>query len=72
MAPIAALMDGGARLLHRRTPPPVTNWTVAAVGRDRSYDITAARTDLGYRPRIGLDAGLREMAPRPALDSGSA
>lgn len=72
VAPIAALMDGGARLLHRRTPPPVTNWTVAAVGRDRSYDITAARTDLGYRPRIGLDAGLREMAPRPALDSGSA
>ncbi|MFI1094876.1 NAD-dependent epimerase/dehydratase family protein [Streptomyces sp. NPDC020917] len=62
VAPIAALMDLGARLLRRSTPPPVTNWLVAFLGRDRIYDITAARNVLGYRPRIGLDAGLREMA----------
>jgi hypothetical protein len=63
-APIAALMDGSACLLRRRTPPRVTNWLVADMGRDRSYDISAARTDLGCRPRISVDAGLREMAPQ--------
>jgi len=62
VAPIAALLDLGARLLRRSTPPPVTNWLVAFLGRDRIYDITAARNVLGYRPRIGLDAGLLEMA----------
>ncbi|WP_020124834.1 NAD(P)-dependent oxidoreductase [Streptomyces canus] len=61
-APLAALMDGGARLLRRTTPPPLTKWLVALLGRDRVYDISAARTDLGYRPRGNFDEGLREMA----------
>lgn len=61
-APIAALMDTGARLLRRSTPPPLTNWLVAFLGRDRIYDISAARNILGYRPRISIEAGLREMA----------
>ncbi|MFE5111320.1 NAD-dependent epimerase/dehydratase family protein [Streptomyces sp. NPDC056663] len=60
-APIAALMDIGARLLRRSTPPPLTNWLVAFLGRDRIYDIGAARNVLGYRPRVSLDAGLQEM-----------
>ncbi|MFF1692032.1 NAD-dependent epimerase/dehydratase family protein [Streptomyces sp. NPDC058257] len=62
-APMAALVDGGARLLRRRTAPPLTNWLIANMGRDRAYDISAARADLGYRPRVGLDAGLLEMMP---------
>ncbi|MBU6534549.1 NAD-dependent epimerase/dehydratase family protein [Streptomyces sp. NPDC057245] len=63
-APVAALVDGGARLLRRPTPPPVTNWLVATMSRDRTYDIGAARADLGYRPRITFHAGLQEMTPR--------
>lgn len=59
--PLAALVDGGARLFRRSTPPPLTNWLVAFLSRDRVYDISAARTALGYRPRIGFDAGLRDM-----------
>ncbi|MFC8100283.1 NAD-dependent epimerase/dehydratase family protein [Streptomyces sp. NPDC057363] len=62
VAPIAALVDGSARLIRRRTPPPITNWLVANMGRDRSYDISAARTDLGYQPRISVDAGMQELA----------
>lgn len=60
-APIAALMDIGARLFRRSTPPPLTNWLVAFLGRDRIYDISAARNALGYRPRTSLDTGLQEM-----------
>ncbi|MCV7286880.1 NAD-dependent epimerase/dehydratase family protein [Mycolicibacterium wolinskyi] len=61
-APLAAIMDGTARLLRRRTPPPLTNWLIATMGRDRIYDISAARADLGYQPRVSLDAGMLEMA----------
>ena len=60
-APLAAVLDRAARLLRRRTAPPLSDWLVAIMGRDRTYDISAARTELGYEPRVGLDAGLREM-----------
>ncbi|MFE0923386.1 hypothetical protein ACFW24_37425 [Streptomyces nigra] len=63
--PLAALVDGGARLFRRNTPPPLTNWLVAFLSGDRVYDINAARTALGYQPRIGFDSGLRDME-RPA------
>ncbi|WP_327047955.1 NAD(P)-dependent oxidoreductase [Microbispora sp. NBC_01189] len=60
-APMAAMMDRTARLLRRKTAPPLTNWLVGWTGRDRSYDITAARTELGYSPDVTLEKGLAEM-----------
>lgn len=60
-APMAAMMDRTARLLRRKTAPPLTNWLVSWTGRDRSYDITAARTELGYSPDVTLEKGLAEM-----------
>lgn len=72
VAPIVALMDVGARLLRRSTPPPLTNGLVAFLGRDRVYDISAARNVLGYRPRVSLDAGLLEMAALAGCDHADA
>jgi nucleoside-diphosphate-sugar epimerase len=60
-APMAAVMDRTARLLRRKSAPPLTNWLVSFAGRDRSYDITAARTELGYSPDVTLEKGLAEM-----------
>ena len=60
-APLAAMLDGGARLLRRPKPPMLTNWLVTFLGHDRSYDITAARRDLGYTPYVELAQGLTEM-----------
>ena len=60
-APLAAMMDRTARLLRRKTAPPLTNWLVSWTGRDRSYDITAARAELGYSPDVTLEKGLAEM-----------
>ncbi|MDQ0791413.1 NAD(P)-dependent oxidoreductase [Streptomyces sp. B3I8] len=60
-APLAVLMESRARLPRRTTTPPLTKWWVAVLGRDRVYDISAARTVLGYRPRIAFDDGLLEM-----------
>jgi nucleoside-diphosphate-sugar epimerase len=62
-APLAAVLDRGARLLRRPKPPMLTNWLVTFLGHDRSYDITAARRDLGYTPHVTLAQGLTEMAP---------
>lgn len=45
-------------------PPPLTNWLVSIMVRDRSYGITAARTDLGYRPRVTSAAGLDGITHR--------
>jgi nucleoside-diphosphate-sugar epimerase len=38
--------------------PPLTRYTVAILGRTQTYNITAARRDLGYEPRIALDEGI--------------
>lgn len=72
-APLAGVLDATARLLRRPTAPPLNNWLIANMGHDRSYNISAARTDLGYRPRISLKAGLEEMTSHPAdVDAESA
>ncbi|AQA04252.1 epimerase [Mycobacterium sp. MS1601] len=60
--PIGAVMDAGARLLRRRQPPALTNWMTSFMGRDRSYDITAARRELGYAPVTSHAEGLAEMS----------
>lgn len=60
-APVATVLDGGARLLRRPKPPILTNWWVSCMGYDRSYDITAARRELGYTPHVTLAQGLTEM-----------
>jgi hypothetical protein len=49
---MGAILDAGARLLRRPQPPALTNWITAFMGRDRSYDITATRSELGYIPLV--------------------
>jgi nucleoside-diphosphate-sugar epimerase len=61
-APFGATLDATYRMLRRPKPPMLTNWLVTFLGRDRSYDITAARTELGYMPQVPLAQGLAEMA----------
>ncbi|WP_199806977.1 MULTISPECIES: hypothetical protein [unclassified Streptomyces] len=60
-APVAATMGRTARLLRRKPAPPLTNWLVSFTGRDRAYDITAARTELGYSPEMTVERGLADM-----------
>lgn len=42
--------------------PPIFPRRVDWYRQDRAFDISRARKDLGYRPRIGLDEGLRRTA----------
>lgn len=58
---IATVMEIVAKARRSATPPPLTQWIVTFMGRDRVYDITRARTHLQYQPTITVDEGLRRM-----------
>lgn len=60
---VATLMEAAFKLTRRPVAPPLTRWLVAWLGRDRTYDITRARTDLAYQPVVSLEAGTAQMAP---------
>jgi nucleoside-diphosphate-sugar epimerase len=51
-----------ARPSLRAFEPPLTRYSVTVLGKSRTLDIGAARQELGYRPRVGLDEGLQRFA----------
>lgn len=54
---VAWLMELRARLTGRE--PLLTRYTVAALARTQTYDISAARHDLGYAPIVTVAEGIR-------------
>ncbi|HWA09940.1 MAG TPA: NAD-dependent epimerase/dehydratase family protein [Opitutaceae bacterium] len=58
------------RLLPLRSEPPMTRFVAAELAKDHWFDLSAARRDLGYRPRISMAAGTAELVA--ALRSQSA
>jgi len=52
----AGLMEFRAMLTGRE--PLLTRYSAAILGRTQTYDISAARRDLGYAPRISVAAGI--------------
>jgi nucleoside-diphosphate-sugar epimerase len=45
------------RLLPVATEPPMTRFVAAELAKDHWFDLTAARRDLGYEPRVSMAAG---------------
>lgn len=60
-AVLAGVLDATWRLLRRPTAPPLDRWLLAFLGRDRTYDITRARVELGYRPVVSFEEGVAEL-----------
>jgi 2-alkyl-3-oxoalkanoate reductase len=60
---IARLFDLVWKLpaLARRYPPPLSAYAVALLSRTATYDISAARRDLGYQPRVDQATGLVQL-----------
>lgn len=52
----AALMEARAALSGRE--PLLTRYSVAVLGRTQTYEIAAARRDLGYAPPVSVAAGV--------------
>ena len=58
---IAILSEALWRRLPLRGAPPLTRMVVQLFGREVTIDDRKARTELGYRGRVGIDEGLAEM-----------
>ncbi|MSU22251.1 MAG: NAD-dependent epimerase/dehydratase family protein [Opitutus sp.] len=60
------------RALPLRGEPPMTRFIASELAKDHWFDLTAARRDLGYKPRITMAAGTAELVAllrRPAASS---
>jgi nucleoside-diphosphate-sugar epimerase len=68
-----AAAEAAWRILRRPGEPPMTRFVANELAKDHWFDLTAARRDLGYRPRVtmadgmaGLVAALIAARPSPA------
>ena len=64
----AAIAEGIWKLLRLHSEPPVTRYLVSQLSTAHWYDISAARRDLGYQPKVGYAEGMRRLkawAERP-------
>ncbi len=57
----AAIMEGVFKAVRARRSPPLTRWIADFAGREHLYDDRPAREDLGYRPVVTFEEGVRGM-----------
>lgn len=58
---IGAVCEALWRILPVRTEPPMTRFVAAELAKDHWFDLSAARRDLGYEPRVSMAAGTAEL-----------
>ena len=49
------------KLLHLKSEPPLTRWSAEHLSTAHWYDISAAKRDLGYVPRVSIAEGLKRL-----------
>jgi len=57
----AGLLEVACRLLPSQPEPPLTRYTVGVIAHSTTLDISAARRDLGYNPRISVEDGFEKF-----------
>jgi nucleoside-diphosphate-sugar epimerase len=58
---MGALCEGLWRALPLAGEPPMTRFVAAELAKDHWFDISAARRDLGYHPRVSMAQGTAEL-----------
>jgi nucleoside-diphosphate-sugar epimerase len=54
---VGAICEGLWRVLPLRGEPPMTRFVAAELAKDHWFDISAAKRDLGYSPRVSMAEG---------------
>jgi nucleoside-diphosphate-sugar epimerase len=54
--------EAAYRLFRLRGEPPMTRFLAAQLAKSHWFDVTAARRDLGYEPRVSTAEGMRRLA----------
>ena len=49
-------------LIHSKEEPRMTRFLAAQLAKDHYFDISRARADLGYTPRVSLNEGMDRLA----------
>jgi len=57
-----ALLEAVYRLGRRKTEPPMTRFVAKELATAHWFDISAAKQDLGYQPRLTIQEGLDRLA----------
>ena len=58
---LATLAESTHTLFRLKGEPQLTRYTVSLLAKTMTLDISAARRDLGYQPRISVDEGLERF-----------
>ena len=58
---LGAVCEAAWRMLPLRGEPPMTRFIAAELAKDHWFDLSGARRDLGYAPRISMAAGTAEL-----------
>ncbi|MGF1503573.1 MAG: NAD-dependent epimerase/dehydratase family protein [Anaerolineae bacterium] len=58
----AGLIEMTWRLLRRDGEPPLTRMVVLGLSTPNYFDISAARKELGYEPKVGIEEGFERLA----------
>jgi nucleoside-diphosphate-sugar epimerase len=58
---VGALCEGIYRLTGLSTEPPMTRFLAAQLARSHWFDISAAKRDFGYTPRVSTEEGMRRL-----------
>jgi nucleoside-diphosphate-sugar epimerase len=58
---IGAVCEAAWRFLPLRGEPPMTRFVAAELAKDHWFDISAARRDLGYIPRVSMEEGTAQL-----------
>ena len=56
------LLETAYTVLRRRDEPPMTRFLVRELTTAHWFNITAARRDLGYEPKVSIAEGLSRLA----------
>lgn len=59
--PAAALVEMIWRAFKFKKEPPLTRFDLAFIAMNRTYDITAIKSRLGYKPIVSYEKGLEKM-----------